>query len=612
MSAQNSNLSLTGYTYDLVSAITQDALNANLQQLLVTIGGRTGPISVYYQYEDDSLSTPPMPHIMTQDQVDAMTGGNDPFSIANGTTSTNGTTEALEIGNAMWNMNFAYAFQVTLGCPAGMKPVSRSSGAPDMPHVIDLSFASDSSHSSVDASQTVQYQMYFASFKLLDFTYGKGTNWTISITEQPADDPWMFQWDVDMNLNQKTNTPYNELPADVQQNLQRVNNLNTSSMFSLQQLLVDLNTPELRSSPSPSILGIPADSSLYGALNGFVSCYWEILQSNGGIVFTSSVSPVDTSAYPASSIIPTSLNFVVSPYTADTTQTGLYTLSYLVMSNNRSLPATITPFGSGSTGWNWVDDEKIQGVMSVRRDLFLAYLNSALAPSLRPICKKPVSTVTWDGIGQFKMKAELDQADITPTYTVYPSNPVLKFSYSADASSDATLTGRMSLYLKTTVDSSVTLQGNQIKCSTKVTVYSDAQANFTHTDGYNLAQQNDTIFTLDSVGTNEGQEGMLSVVLQSSTITDLTQTDSKNYPPVDPSLWVEIVSAGSIDNVVGEINDVANSLKSLMNSYNVAIENAIESSLSWVFPGAETYFFSSPSFSNNNDLTVQVSYQAPS
>lgn len=614
MSAQNSNLSLSGYTYDLVSALTQDALNANLQQLLVTVGSRTGPISVYYQYADDSLSVPPQPHIMTQDQVDAMTGGNDPFSIANGTTSTNGSPEDIAIGNAMWNDNFAYAFQVTLGCPSGMKPVSRNSGAPDMPNVIDLSFASDSTHSSIDADQTVQYQMYFASFKLLNFTYGKGTNWTISIIEQPNDNPWIFQWDVDLNLDQKTNTPYNQLPPDVQKNLQRVNNLNTSSMFSLQQLLIDLNTPELSSSPSPSILGIPADSSLYGALNGFVSCYWQILESNGGVVFTSSVSPVDTSDYPESSVIPTSLNFVVSPYSADISKTGLYTLSYLVMSNNRSMPATITPFGSGSNGWNWVDDEKIQGIMAVRRALFLSYLNDVLSQSLASICMVPYVAYIKDSFMNWRFESSLTPTSPAPKYTIQNSNPVLTFSFSASDKTDMLIHTSSSIDIEVT--SNVTLQGNNIICSTLLTVYTNMTSGLTQTRGYNIAQRNDITFTMTAVSTASSTAGMLDVEVTSSTVTDLTQDSDKNKPYYDgdlnPSLWAEIISLGDIDEWTSGLDDMSNSMQDLMNGYETQIKDVFNNCLGWVFPGAETYFFANPKFSNNNDLTVEVSYQAPS
>jgi hypothetical protein len=51
-------------------------------------------------------------------------------------------------------------------------------------------------------------------------------------------------------------------------------------------------------------------------------------------------------------------------------------------------------------------------------------------------------------------------------------------------------------------------------------------------------------------------------------------------------------------------------MNSLMDGFETSITDLCTNCLGWTFPGAGTYYFSNPLFSNNNDLTVQIAVQA--
>src|SRR5690606_18019586 len=115
----SSNLSSEAYRYDLVSALTQDTLNASIKQTIATAGAQAPPLAEYYRYND------PATHVggttvMTAEEVQAMTGGQDIFAIPNGTTSDDQTYQ--ELGNSMAAAGFAYAFRVGFGLPRGIPP----------------------------------------------------------------------------------------------------------------------------------------------------------------------------------------------------------------------------------------------------------------------------------------------------------------------------------------------------------------------------------------------------------------------------------------------------------------------------------------------------------
>jgi hypothetical protein len=583
MSAQNSNL--TAAKYDLVSALSQDTLNASLKAFQQALGNKNiPPITAYYKFSDATHINGTS--LMTYDEVQELTNGVDLFAIPNGTSSLV-NSQYSSLCNALAAAGFAYAFQATIGLPPEIAPSK-------MPDIIALN---------QDDSQTVTYYTYYETFKIMELTYGWNT-WTVQQLSQDnyPIDPWIFEWLVDLELSTQRTAAFQDLPTDVQQYL-RSAQVNPSTMFSLQQLYLDLNSPRLVQGATATVFNFPSTDNIYASLNEFIGDYWQILQNNGGVILNSAVKPVNTADYPPSSIIPTSVDFVVSPY-SDTSKKGLYTLNYLVMSDNRALPSPIAPFG-----WNWVDSDSVEGIMSVRRDLFISYLNNALSPCLKDICFQPYVDVDFDGSFVLRNNPDSD----TLTYTQNTTNPVLSFSFDKSASDEAGLVGALySASVETKVTSSVTFSGNTIVCTTILTYYADIYTALAHTKGYALATQNVTTFTMDSVGASQSNGGILSIS-SSAVNTNLVQNSDKDGAYYggnidDPSLWAEGITWGAINDYLDVLNGLADVMQGLMNNYNDDIANICTNCLGWTFPGAGSYTFKNPKFSTYNDLTVEISF----
>jgi hypothetical protein len=233
MSASNSNLSSAGYNYDLVSALSQDALNNSLKALLGNLGNKgIPPITAYYVKQTDPVTGTTTVRLLTPDEVQTLTNGYDVFSIPNNTTNQNS-----EYANVIVNLataGFAYAFEVTIGLPPEIMPYN-------LPDILILNQGN---------SQTVTYHSYYQTFKIVELNYiSFGVAQIVQLSQDtygpdtdsdgvPDNDPWIFEWQVNMNLSASTTTAFDSLPADVKQNLEDMQ-FNTNSMFSMQQLYLD-------------------------------------------------------------------------------------------------------------------------------------------------------------------------------------------------------------------------------------------------------------------------------------------------------------------------------------------------------------------------------------
>src|SRR5262249_9623928 len=190
---------------------------------------------------------------------------------------------------------------------------------------------------------------------------------------------------------------FKSLPSGIQEQLK---NLNPDSAFSVKQLYLDLNLPPLQD--EPEIVGLDKDSDAYVALQkGFVGLYWSELKKSGDVILGYTVIPKVHRPNPkAPSVVPTAMEKEVSPYRDSSGQPmpsnrGLYTLDYLVMSDHRTLPP------SRQFGWNWIDDTertKAHGVVAVRKERFVDFLNKVLGAELKSICFKPWVRCTAEGL----------------------------------------------------------------------------------------------------------------------------------------------------------------------------------------------------------------------
>jgi len=347
MSASSSNLDSAKYGYDLVCATTQDAINVTMKEFLAQFTGTE--FSSCYVFDPTSKGAVTVPLATLQSEI-----GQDPFTIPNGADQSNPAVQAL------YNNKFLYAFRTKLGIPSGLAPAA-------VPDIVILN----------KGNAAVSYQLFCAEFEIIELQQNFGNLSFNSYTQAPTA-PWIFLFEVNINLE---GVDFTKLPCDVQD---QVKNLSGDSAFSVQQLYLDLNTAGMQQ--LPKIVGLDPTSDAYIEITKvFINQYWNTLKTGTeGAILGYIARPTGAGSSP--SITPTDLTLEVSPNLDakgnPTTNYGLYTLNYLVMSQNRTMPPAV-PFA-----WNWVeaqDEANFHGIMAVRSDIFRSFIQTLVTPELQKL-----------------------------------------------------------------------------------------------------------------------------------------------------------------------------------------------------------------------------------
>ena len=145
------------------------------------------------------------------------------------------------------NSDFVFAIKAGFGLPPGVKPA-------DIPNILKLG----------TDRQKVGYSMFFNTFQLCTLDWGRHGTHAWNNYAQPAGKPYTFSYLVDMNFDAcDPNDQFSHLPPTTQA---RLKDLNSNTMFSVQQLYLDLNNAGLQS--MPVIGGVPQNSPVYGQAAG--------------------------------------------------------------------------------------------------------------------------------------------------------------------------------------------------------------------------------------------------------------------------------------------------------------------------------------------------------
>lgn len=581
MTAQQSNLTQAGY--DLVVATTQDAINATMEEYLYSV---QYPETVQ-AYTWDAADRKPVLADYTS-LVNA--AGVDPFSIPDGTDGSDARVQAL------YKQLFMCAFRAKIGLPTGMTTY---------PDIVTLD----------QGNSSVTYHMYFAEFEILSLTDSFGTvTWT-HLT-QPPGNPWMFQFTVSLDMRIADQSAFTKLPPNVQA---EVKNLNPNSAFSVQQLYLDLNTAGLQT--MPAITNLPPQSTAYILLSStFLNTYWLSLKNNGsngdGVVLGYSVRPVAPNLQ-APSIIPTDLTIEVSP-NIDALQHptglyGVYTLDYLVMSQNDVLPPAV-PFT-----WNWIESNEemnAQGVVAVRRDVFVSFLRQLLVPEVQALCYD-TSVRVWFTDGGTKFSASYNfGAAATPATISLPANyapdptgftTVLTFGYSSVHSSNDVLdlhAGSVWGDFNYTLTGSVAFKDNMIR----FLVNGIAYFNFSeYAFGVNVGY-----LTGNFVKTTNSVTYQINVDANGDLVATMGQPQITDSPDdMDVTTWDKTMLSGPVQVMQEMQSAVTAALHAAMQNFDNDLLQILNSSHAWVFPGGKTFVFKDAMFSSALDLVTHVTYADP-
>jgi hypothetical protein len=578
MTSTASDLSAPQYGYDLVCAVTQDGIN---KAMLAFLSQSSQEISACYVADVNGN-----PVLVPLSQIEVAIGG-DPFAVPDGANQTNASVSALD------GASFLYAFKAKLGVPAKASPV---------PEVIKLD----------QGNSQVTYQLFCAEFSIIVMNYLPGGRCIFSNLVQPAAAPWLFVYHVNMNLNPAVPTPYNQLPPAAQA---RIKNLDPSTMFSVQQLLIDVTTRGLES--VPQIAGLSQSSPAFIALTEvFINTYWNNLAPGKSILVGYNVAPAEAIPALPPSIVPTSLNFEIVPYQPPGGGAfigGLNTLNYLVMSNDTPMPPAV-PFS-----WNWIeaaDEKNFDGAMAVRRDIFANFLSGLISPASANLSVNTNISMSHDG-EDFTTTLNATWPGPNPgVWTRTPAGtpagpdgftPLMTISYacaSYDSSEDELHLSSINGDFNYNLTGDVSVSGNLLRLTIRGVAFAEFNA---HIMGIPAANLEANIVDLTSI---------VTYTLSTTSGGELQATMSTTSPnPIDNSQSIDF---STWDNLIGlsGVADMINSMKAQLTAsfgqslegFEEQIEDLINGSCGWVYPGGQTFFFEDVAFSGYQDLVSRVTY----
>jgi hypothetical protein len=552
MSQVQSNLSSTGFDY--VVAVTQDSINAALEE---TLYAGQPEVTLCYAYDE---SDPPVPVPIDFAALVAAASGTDPFTVPAGTAGQDPRVQ--DLGNA----GFAFAVKAKLGLPPGIPPAS-------LPPIVALK----------PGQSNVTYTVTFAELTVAEIVYGPRNSMSWFSQAQPRGTSWTFSGTVDLDFQ---DTAFTELSPQVQN---RLKDIGDPGIFGVKQLYYDLNSSALVQ--GFEFDGMPANNALGAFMTAdFINTYFKSL--NGAEILgyaaaqVADVAPASIPVTDVSFFTPDAVGDIGAPLT----------LNYLCAAGGDALPDTT----HAGFGWNWIEPQEAlqyDGVAALNRNTLARYIGGATLPGVGSLsgyasgnCYLPSVTVSLNAASQpvYQFSAAPGQ----PLTVNYPAagGLLVAYSYRADASDQAGLDGDLGrMEISTSYDLTVSIQDGEIVVDQHLVFFTSVRHLATTAEG-NVV--NKRIIDTYSVAVNDS--GRLVVALKST-----AGTDDSQRPGVDGFLdfWTN----------VNELSDaVANWAQALTSGHLKDVPVSFADN--FVFPGAATFTFADAAFSESCDLVSHITY----
>jgi hypothetical protein len=575
MTATSSNLSDARYGYDLVCAVTQESINATMKAYLAS-AVQTRDFSTCYVIDPTTKAL--VPKQLTD--IFALLGGKDPFAIPSSAGPSDPRIQRLA------HAGFSFGFKAKIGLPAGV-PLNTLD-------IIRLDRGATS----------VSYRVYFAELSVIVLD-----RQSLAFSTRPVT-PWMFDCEVGLELRYDDDVYYgfNQLPQAMQQRLKA---LEPNSRFRVARVYLD--TTRVRLQQPAVISGLNAEVSKH--LTGdFLNQYWRNLGRPLGL-FGSVVVPVPPrDDFPAT--VPSRVNVQVSPHVDDqgrpTSNFGLYTLDYLVVSKRRPLPPP------AAFNWNWIDASqagRYRSAITIRRDIFLDGLLAILSRNVPTLFFD--TNVEMHHGGTLGMTYEMRWSflptfqptsftKVAPTKGSDGYTKLASFAYSHKSYDDAEDSSH-GTSINSTFDSNTAGEvaigdGNKIRVTLNASIYVEFNV---HIAGKSHTLVEGNHFDLTHVTTYHlavGPNGKIVVRETASSTGGIQNLDYRKN------------EATGIDSA--PLKDVADKCADLMKTNVVnamvglgnAIPGMIDTSQAWALPGRTTFFYQGVGFSSGIDLVTHVNY----
>ncbi len=445
-------------------------------------------------------------------------------------------------------------------------------------------------------NQTVKYNVTIQNGEF------KAPDYSIDI-KQNGSTPWIFSFFVNLAMQDISK---NELPDDIKHQMEKVD----ENIFSIQQLYVDLNTAAL-----DAISGVEMPSLIKSTVAAMMKAYLEQQQKQGKPLFGVSVKYKDKNTLPPT-LTPTYVNFCVTPYhdnSGQNTNPSLDTLNYLVMTNNNQPPA----YPPESFSFNWIEDVNIHGTMAIRRKPFADFIVQQLNPILKTIC--PVMYCKADGHKSPPNDVVIQLnpgSDHTFNRTDNPTSGLIA-SYSYNTHHSNTDTGPFYAYYRFTVSGNYSSNINVYLKNNKITLSGSIAASGSTSCSYNSGGSSE----VDMPNTTYNWSVDLQLYIDTANNGQLDlKVGNANFSsdPIvenhDTSWWEKF-----LESLSGFMQSYTNDLGDLREQIQGSIEGTIAKDLKkvlntanhFVFPGAKTFSFMNPAFSDSGDLVSNITYLNP-
>lgn len=593
-SAHQSRLDEGRYGYDFVVALTQKSVNATMKEYLFKLS-KDAVTSRYIETvvpEGD-----PKPKIDATAFINNELGFNpfDAAVIPDGSMAGKGNAKA----DKLLDSNFSFGIEMTMGLPK-LRP------GQSLPPIVDFT----------QGISKVVYTMTFAHIAIVTVDFDRiKRGLVVRRYEQTPGHPWEFQVLVNLDLsaiNQR------DLPDDVRK---QIKDCAGDLAFGVQQLLFDLNSARLQSSPT-QLDSMDRTSDAYDkARKYFVDEYLLNMEKQKSPVLSYVVKQTQSNA----TYIPTDLALAASPVVGANgdpipitsltdAEKGTNTLDYLCVINNHRLPPTVAPT------WNWINpDESKQshGVIAIKHSTFMSWISTTLIDQAKSHCTWPLANshakavnlytdpVQWskdnDGKSANQMNVDQSVRDFPQFQLPWMSHlPVNKRKFMLTASfeqADSGLNGSShdpicAIDIKWTYNMFVTFCPGE--------------------DNFSVTQQMQVHMRYQVLSTTE--EGNIVDRVQTSTVKFAARDNGELLVQIDNNLTNndQHLNTNSANDFFlhmnGNITDIENKVKLGVPDMTLHVDKL----RGFVFPGGKVFSFKKVEWADSGDLLTYITYADPS
>lgn len=446
----------------------------------------------------------------------------------------------------------------------------------------------------------------------------RGTTW-YNIAQDPAD-PWIWQTNVNLRMDHIDNL--DKLPTAVKAEVEKmVTNLSATG-FSVQQLLVDLDTAALTST-MPSFTKSIADPAGTILLTTFRDKYFASMKQQGKPVlhYQAVQRDAEPSDFRATAMLMDvnrrrdDHNVVIQNPTP--AQAELSTLNYYCASFLHPLPSPV------QFDFNWIGDDESadDGVIALNRTTLANYFAKSLEADFTKLCLVPHPSIkmtrgywadestppegTYDFWWETTSSGSTDLQHGKPTITI-PStgDELLTLSYagsttSVDNADDGNGgTNNFALTVQVKVEFRIMLDGPAKTLTVKQNGSTRAILEFFY------GKENATISKRESVmpyTLSADSDGIILTAPQTGqgTVVELT-TPQEEDDPSKPNITTDLPTRAVMRIIFAKIQNVSTPTLNLDMGFLQKL----------IFPGGKVFAFTNVAFADSGDLVAHLRYRS--